>query len=70
MFWLHELMLEIIAIYVLIRLSPDFISGLLLILIWLLFISTIYYVNLKKEVLKSWGLTITDSKPEFHHLFV
>ncbi|EOQ03720.1 MULTISPECIES: hypothetical protein [Bacillus cereus group] len=61
-FWLHELMLEIIAFYVIIRISPDWFTGLIFCIGWFLLVSSIYFSKMKKLVLESWETSISVSK--------
>ncbi|MEC3317100.1 hypothetical protein, partial [Bacillus thuringiensis] len=61
-FWLHELMLEIIAFYVIIRISPDWITSITFCIGWFLLVSSIYFSKMKKLVLESWETSISVSK--------
>ncbi|KFN03632.1 hypothetical protein [Bacillus clarus] len=61
-FWLHELMLEIIAFYVIIRISPDWITSIIFCVGWFLLVSSIYFSKMKKLVLESWETSISVSK--------
>ncbi|NMD71252.1 hypothetical protein HHO41_13185 [Bacillus sp. DNRA2] len=61
MFWLHELSLEIIAIFVIFQISPNFMAGILLTLVWILLVSFIYISKLKNLVLNTWGMKVENT---------
>ncbi|WP_213591779.1 hypothetical protein MKX50_25305 [Paenibacillus sp. FSL W8-0186] len=66
MFWIHEFMFEAIAIYAILKSPLHWASSLLLIALWILLVSTIYYTTLKRSVLRNWGVT---AMPAFHQNF-
>ncbi|MGQ4671874.1 hypothetical protein ACUIJ5_27640 (plasmid) [Bacillus toyonensis] len=55
MFWAHEFMLQAMGLYVIIKISPNFIICAFSIISWILLISSIYFSKLRKTVLQSWG---------------
>ncbi|KZE06703.1 hypothetical protein B4117_1767 [Bacillus mycoides] len=61
-FWLHEFTLQSVALYVIIKGSPNWAIGLALMLVWILLISSIYFLKLKKMILDSWGTQVSISK--------
>lgn len=70
MFWIYEMMFELTALYILIRIAPNWITASILVIVWLTFVSIIYYVVLQREILKKWGYKIVVStRHELFYLF-
>ncbi|PEN81934.1 hypothetical protein CN553_28865, partial [Bacillus cereus] len=66
-FWMHEFTLQSVALYVIIKVAPNWAIGIALMLIWILLISSIYFLRLKKMILNSWGTNVNIS--EYSEIF-
>ncbi|MED2762571.1 hypothetical protein P4283_10810 [Bacillus thuringiensis] len=58
MFWAHEFMLQAMGLYIIIKLSPNFIICAFSIICWIVLISSIYFSKLRKTVLQAWGTEV------------
>ena len=55
-FWLNEILFHAMALYILLKISSHFIVGIALCLGWVLLVSSIYFLKLKKIVLQAWNV--------------
>lgn len=69
LFWLHELSFQLVAFYVLVRMTSSWVIAVTLILIWFLVVSNIYMGVLYREVCKRWlAFSVVNKKHEIYYL--
>lgn len=66
MFWAHEFMFQAMGLYIIIKISPNFIIGVFFIICWIMLISSIYFSRLKKAILQSRDTEVRNTKYKGH----
>lgn len=68
-FWLHEMLYQLVVFYVLIRIAPNWAMALVMIVLWVVVVSNIYISVLYQEVCKRWSaISAVSGKHEIFYL--